>query len=91
MTLLSRQSYLPGTVVLYHSLRATRPKYPLIVLVTSTLSTSARRFLERAGIQTEEISILPLAPSRHDPSQTDARFADTWTKLRSVFSWGRLI
>jgi len=80
MTLLSRPSYLPGTLVLHHSLQATETKYPLIVLVTETLPEDARQVLKRSEIQIKEVEIIT-PPSRHDPSKTEARFLDVWTKI----------
>lgn len=82
MTLLSRHSYLAGTLVLHHSLMATKPQYPFVVLVTSTLSTEARDILKRSGIEMKEIDLLLLPPDRWDPTKTAARFADIWTKVR---------
>jgi hypothetical protein len=82
MTLLSRQSYLAGTLVLHHSLQATKPKYPFVVLVTSTLSIAAKEILKRSGIEMKEVELLMLPPERYDPTKTAARFADIWTKVR---------
>lgn len=82
MTLISRQSYLAGTLVLHHSLQATNPKYPFIVLVTPTLPIAAREILKRSGIETKEVELLMLPSERYDPSKTAARFADIWTKVR---------
>jgi len=82
LTLLSRSSYLAGTMVLYHSLQATGTKYPLVVLVTTTLPDEARQVLRRSGIQMIEVELIMLPPSRFDPAGTAARFLDIWTKIQ---------
>lgn len=84
MTLLTRPSYLPGTLVLHYSLQAVKSKYPLIVVVTRSLPADARAILERAGIEIKEVDLLLLPSTRFDPSKTEARFADIWTKARYV-------
>ena len=82
VTLLSRPSYLAGTMVLHHSLQETQPKYPLVVMVTASLPRDSREILERSGIKTVEVDLLMLPVSRFDPSKTEARFNDIWTKIR---------
>jgi hypothetical protein len=82
MTLLSRDNYLAGTLVLHYSLQATKPKYPFVVLVTSTLSIEAREILKGSGVEMKETELLLLPPERYDPTKTAARFADIWTKIR---------
>lgn len=82
MTLLSRTSYLAGTLVLYHSLMATKPKYPFVVAVTDTLPQDAQETLKRFGIELVTVDLLILPASRFDPSKTEARFTDIWTKVR---------
>lgn len=82
VTLLSRPSYLAGTMVLYHSLKEVTSKYPLVVMITSTLPTDVREILDRSGIETIEVDLLMLPASRYDQSKTEARFSDIWTKIR---------
>lgn len=82
MTLLTRTSYLPGTLVLHYSLQATKPDYQLVVVVTRSLPIEAREILERSGIIIKEVDLLLLPATRFDPSKTAARFADIWTKAR---------
>ncbi|KAG8760380.1 hypothetical protein FRC14_003237 [Serendipita sp. 396] len=81
MTLLSNTAYLPGTLILYHSLQATKPKYPLIVLITPALPEDSKQMLERSGIETLLIDRFAPPVNRFDPSKTFARFADIWTKV----------
>ena len=81
VTLLTKDSYLAGTLTLEQSLKSVQSRYPLVVLVTPTLPSHTRDALSRRRIQFRETQ--PLKPeggpviARHDE-----RFADTWTKLR---------
>jgi hypothetical protein len=81
VTLLTKDSYLPGVLVLERSLKSVQTRYPLVVLVTPSLPQSTRDALSRRKIQIREIQ--PLKPE-NGPALAghDARFADTWTKLR---------
>lgn len=82
VTLLSQSSYLPGTIVLHHSLQATRAIYPLIVMTTKSLPETARQILDHLEITVREVDALHLPAWRFDQSQTEDRFTDIWTKLR---------
>ena len=78
-TLLTRQSYLPGLVILWRSLRLVESKYPLLVLYTDTLESEAVETLKQLGIEHTRVeAIRPPA----NVSLIAERFADTWTKLR---------
>ena len=79
VTLLTKASYLPGTLVLEHSLRSVQSKYPLVCMVTPSLPEDVRRILQRQNIRVREIQ--PLYPERRRDLE-DKRFRDTWTKLR---------
>ena len=87
-TLLTRASYLPGVITLAFTLAKQSSAYPLLVLVTHGLSSSALQALELESrlnplIQIRRVS--PLLPEAHQRSGQDPitpRFADTWTKLR---------
>ncbi|EIW86601.1 glycosyltransferase family 8 protein [Coniophora puteana RWD-64-598 SS2] len=83
VTLLTRLEYLPGVLVLEHTLRATGSKFPLVVMVTSALSQEAKDILRRRQIRTENIESLLPPKGRHALASHDSRFADTWTKLRA--------
>ncbi|GIZ47632.1 hypothetical protein CKM354_001071900 [Cercospora kikuchii] len=86
-TLITNASYLPGVICLLHSLRKSGGKFPLVVLYTKNLTAYAV-----AALQIEEkdpsnflelYCIDPLLPpGHHNLNVADARFADTWTKLR---------
>jgi hypothetical protein len=81
---------LPGTLVLHQSLNAVGSKYPLIVMATA-LPSDARDVLKRRGIEIIDVDTLLPEPGVHKLAEHDARFADTWTKLRyvldGVISW----
>ncbi|KAI0307771.1 glycosyltransferase family 8 protein [Multifurca ochricompacta] len=81
-TLLTKDSYLPGTLTLDYCLKSVQSQYPLVVLITPTLPQRTRDALIRRNIEVREI--LPLQPEdgQHSLAGFDERFADTWTKLR---------
>ena len=82
VTLLTNASYLPAALVLERSLRSVGSSYPLVVMATPTLSSNARDVLEARGVEIVEVDPLQPPPTAHRLSEADARFADTWTKLR---------
>lgn len=82
VTLLTKTSYLAGTLVLDHSLRGVHSKYPLVVMVTPSLAPEAREILRMRGILTRDVQKLQPREGAHTLTAHDARFADTWTKLR---------
>lgn len=91
VTLLTKKSYLPGTLVLARSLRTTPPegpqgyvgsKYPLVVMVTPQLPQDARDVLNKENIVMRDVNSLHPAEGVHKLAAHDSRFADTWTKLR---------
>jgi hypothetical protein len=81
VTLLTRSSYLPGVLVLNHSLRQVDARYPLVVMVTSSLPKEARLLLQNCAIRIREVTSLH-PPVGYTLAGHDSRFADTWTKLR---------
>lgn len=82
VTLLTRTSYLPGTLVLDYGLRSVQSKYPLVVMATKSLPQDARNVLQNRGILIREVETLRPEEGTHSLAVHDARFADTWTKLR---------
>jgi hypothetical protein len=81
VTLLTKASYLPGILVLDHSLRSVGSQYPLVVMVTPGLTQDARNILKLNGIVTRDVE--PLNPTTASETQVyEDRFSDTWTKLR---------
>jgi hypothetical protein len=82
VTLLTNASYLPAALVLEQSLRSVGSSYPLVVMATPALSSNARDVLETRGVEIRDVDPLQPPPTVHTLSEADARFADTWTKLR---------
>ncbi|KAG6832451.1 hypothetical protein H0H92_001497 [Tricholoma furcatifolium] len=82
VTLLTKTSYLAGTLVLEYGLRSVQSKYPLVVMVTPSLPIEARDVLHNRGILTREVDYLEPRENTHTLNAHDTRFADTWTKLR---------
>ncbi|KAF8640458.1 hypothetical protein AX17_000122 [Amanita inopinata Kibby_2008] len=82
VTLLTKQSYLTAALVVDYGLRAVKSKYPLVAMVTSSLPEDARIVLQRRGIVVREVETLKPQAVAHQLHPHDARFEDTWTKLR---------
>jgi hypothetical protein len=82
VTLLTKDSYLPGALTLDYSLKSVQSRYPLIVLVTSTLPQHTKDVLIRCGIPFREVQPLRPGDGQSILTEYDERFADTWTKLR---------
>lgn len=89
ITLVTDASYLPGVVALNHSIRKYGGKKSFIVLYTSNLSRDALIALQAieqqncSGNKMKLYHIQPLLPpDKHEIKLADARFADTWTKLK---------
>ena len=81
VTLLTKDSYLAGTLTLEQSLKSAQSRYPLVVLVTPALPQRTRSALTGRNIQLREIQ--PLQPEDGPVLvEYDERFADTWSKLR---------
>ncbi len=82
VTLLTRQSYLPGALVLGYGLRSVKSKYDLVAMITPSLSTDVRNILQKQGIILREVESLKPDAGKHNLNHYDSRFEDTWTKLR---------
>lgn len=83
VTLLTKNAYLPGTLIVDQCLRYVGSQYPLVAMVTPTLPQEARDVLKKKGITIKDVD--PLHPGgTHQLAVHDSRFADTWTKLRFV-------
>ncbi|KAI9049703.1 hypothetical protein LZ554_005857 [Drepanopeziza brunnea f. sp. 'monogermtubi'] len=94
VTLLTRKSYIPGTVLLAHSLQKQKSQYPLIILYTPSLPSECLPALHREALLTNATLrlIQPLVP-KEQRNLIAARFGDTWTKLRifELFEYDRLV
>ncbi|KAJ6519947.1 nucleotide-diphospho-sugar transferase [Mycena sanguinolenta] len=82
-TLLTKVSYLAGTLVLWYGLKESQSAYPLVVMVTPELEQDARYVLDKFGIRMIEIQSLLPEDGAHKLAEADKRFHDTWTKLRA--------
>ena len=78
VTLLTKNEYLPGVLVLFYTLRMVNSKYPLVVMAPSKLSQEARNVLRKVGIIVRDVEYL----RSNNTGFTDKRFSDTWTKIR---------
>ena len=79
LSFLATDDFLPGVRVLAHSLRKTRPKAPLLVLVTDNVGTATRGELDRLGIATREIERIPFPEGM---KVSEARWRHNYSKLR---------
>ncbi|KAH7174365.1 NADP-dependent oxidoreductase domain-containing protein [Fusarium flagelliforme] len=84
-TLITRDSYLPGVIILAYTLQRNHSSYPLVVLYTPNLPQNARRVLEleapKCNMILRECDHL-LPPKNIKMTIIAERFVDTWTKLR---------
>ncbi|QPC70693.1 hypothetical protein HYE68_001445 [Fusarium pseudograminearum] len=84
-TLITRDSYLPGVIILAYTLQRNNSAYPLVVCYTPNLPKDARRVLEleapKCNMVLRECDYL-LPPKNIKMTLIAERFADTWTKLR---------
>jgi inositol 3-alpha-galactosyltransferase len=84
-TLMTNESYLPGTIALAYSLSIHKTAYPLLILVTPTLPTSCLEVLKSEAVHNPLIQIQQvelLQPTCQENNNQVSRFKDTWTKLR---------
>lgn len=87
VTLLTKNAYLPGTLVVHKSLVDVGSKYPLVVMITPAVPKEARDIMQRRGIVLVEVESLLPSKGSHNIADHDARFHDTWTKLRCVAAY----
>ncbi len=78
IAMITNTIYLPGCLVLAHSLRAVNSKYPLIVMLCD-IPEEAKEILTLAGVQIVDVGKLVSTDSEH---VRDKRFLESWTKLR---------
>ena len=89
VTLLTRAAYLPGALVLHQCLVSVKAKYPLVIMATPSLPEDVRAVVKKAGITLREVERLQPKDGTHSLAEHDARFGDTWTKLRCESSLPR--
>ena len=82
VTLLSSSQYTAGALTLWHTLRQVGSRYPLVVMHPPWLPKRDLDILRNVGIILRVVE--PLQPPVHKwrARPEDARFADTWIKLR---------
>lgn len=88
VTLVTNQSYIPGAIILAHSLDKHNSKYPLIVQYTSSIGDEALQALEEEARTSRRLRLhrVDLLLPRKDQENTGSvaqRFKDTFTKLRA--------
>ncbi|KAK0208366.1 nucleotide-diphospho-sugar transferase [Desarmillaria ectypa] len=83
VSLLSKTAYLPGLLVVDYGLKAAKSKYPLIVMVTPDIPQDARNVLKNRGLISVDVGVVAPEASRQRFDIHDARFADTWSKVRT--------
>ena len=80
VTLLTKNDYLPGVLVLLQGLRSVKSKYPLVVMASPKLSLEARDVLKKLGVVVRDVEYV-----RNDSGGfVDVRFGEVWTKIRCV-------
>ena len=88
VTLVTKPSYLPGVLILAHSLTQQGSRHPLVVLYTHNLGDDAINALEVEAAATASMVphkvefLLPRKGQENTGSVAD-RFVDTYTKLRA--------
>lgn len=79
VTLITNVAYLPGLLVLNHSLKRTGTQYPLVALYTDSFPPAGHDVLDRRSIPKRRVN--ELLPAIDRSYGDDPRFADVWTKL----------
>jgi inositol 3-alpha-galactosyltransferase len=94
ITLITSTSYIPGVLLLAHSLRKHNSQYPLLILYTSALNTATYTALlhESRLSNFHLLKVDTLAPPNASTNLIAERFRETWTKLRvfEMYGWDRL-
>ncbi|KEF61316.1 uncharacterized protein A1O9_02881 [Exophiala aquamarina CBS 119918] len=88
VTLLTKPSYVPGAVILAHTLDLHASKYPLIIQYTASLGRDAIAALEEEAnnysrIQLQQVKLLLPRKDQENRGSVAERFKDTFTKLRA--------
>ncbi|EXJ62404.1 hypothetical protein A1O7_02839 [Cladophialophora yegresii CBS 114405] len=88
VTLVTKPSYLPGVIILAHTLDQHKSKYPLVVQYTDSLGDEAISALQEEArnygrLQPERVSLLLPRKEQENTGSVAERFKDTFTKLRA--------
>ena len=82
VTLITKPSYIPGVLVLSHSLQKAGSRYPCVAMITKDLPKEAVEVLKKHSV--EVVAVDRLSARKGGWNIKDERFADTWTKLRCL-------
>lgn len=85
VTLLTTNSFLPGTLVLWKSLKDTKPKYPLYCVITPEITQENREILETVGIKLIERSEIPMTEAIRTYNDSIKHSVHGWYKAFSKF------
>ncbi|KAI9717668.1 MAG: hypothetical protein M1812_004613 [Candelaria pacifica] len=90
-TLITNTKYLSGLLMLDHSLKKVKSKYPLVALYTDTFPPEGHKALDIRGIPKKQIKYL--LPSVQKDYSNDPRFYDCWSKLTpfSLVEYDRVV
>ena len=88
VTLVTKASYLPGVIILAHTLDKHDSNYPFVVQYTSSLGEAAIAALQAEGknhgrIVPMEVDLLLPREGQENTGSVAERFKDTFTKLRA--------
>ena len=88
VTLVTKASYVPGAIVLAHTLDKHHSKYPFLIQYTSSLGDEAVKALEaeskaKGRIQLQRVELLLPRKDQENTGSVAERFKDTFTKLRA--------
>ncbi|BGO90951.1 hypothetical protein NBRC10512_002293 [Rhodotorula toruloides] len=80
VTLLTNARYLPGLLLLDHTMKQVNTRYPLVVLTTPSFPSEHLDLLETLGMETRRIELLE---PQGGVTLIAERFKDTWSKLQA--------
>jgi alpha-N-acetylglucosamine transferase len=88
VTLVTKDSYVPGAIILAHTLDQQKSKYPFLIQYTSSLGDQCIAALEEEGkkygrIQLQKVELLLPRKDQENTGSVATRFRDTFTKLRA--------
>ncbi|KAL2443817.1 hypothetical protein ABEF95_013365 [Exophiala dermatitidis] len=88
VTLVTHPSYVPGVIILAHTLDMHSSRYPFLIQYTSTLGDEAVHALEAEGrnygrIHLQQVELLLPRKDQENTGSVAQRFKDTFTKLRA--------
>ena len=88
VTLVTKPSYLPGAIILAHTLDQHKSKHPLVVQYTDSLGEKAIAALQEEArnygrLQPAKVTLLLPRKDQENTGSVAERFKDTFTKLRA--------